>query len=338
MQVSGSRQAVGIVLACVILLPTRVLAVCPGPNDCFVGSNCDQYLGDGSTCTLDACSPGGTGVCQTTFGTRSCVPLPGNESACTAPQCRTPVCPCPLGATDRANAGCREPVRRSRRPRVRRATTRTPARRATPAPRMAPASASRSPTVSRARHRPTATTATPARATPVRLAPASMVPPPVWSAGRRRVRVTSPRRALPAARCVPRTASRRARPSAGSRRGCATSPRRAPARAPPVPRIASRPARRSAALPPACATWRKPVAGVTPSVRLTRCSPPAPRAPATATRAPSTRAMAATRRVPMRCDRTVARARRPRSATTATRARWTSASSARAATAPAMPA
>src|SRR5262245_24087653 len=97
MRESSSRLTAGIVVAGVLMLPIPARGVCPPANDCFRGPNCD-YIGDGTTCTVDACGAGGNGVCGFVIGAsvKQCIRQPGANS-CAEVQCQTSSCPLPSG-------------------------------------------------------------------------------------------------------------------------------------------------------------------------------------------------------------------------------------------------
>jgi hypothetical protein len=99
---SRSRLVARIALGCAMLPSIPAWGLCPGPNDCFRGSNCNEYVGDGTVCTVDACSPGGQGLCGFVLGNpvRQCVPRPGT-SGCAPRLCEVSACPLPPGC-DRA--------------------------------------------------------------------------------------------------------------------------------------------------------------------------------------------------------------------------------------------
>jgi hypothetical protein len=99
----STTRALGTVALAVVLLPAiAAWGLCPGPNDCFRGANCDQYVGDGTVCTVDACGSGGNGICGTELGNpvKQCRRQPG-QTSCPTVECRVASCPLPSGC-DRA--------------------------------------------------------------------------------------------------------------------------------------------------------------------------------------------------------------------------------------------
>src|SRR5262245_30204434 len=95
---SSVRRLSGIGFLTVVITSIPAWGVCPGPNDCFRGPNCDQYLGDGTTCTVDACGHGGNGLCGSVLGNpvKQCRRQPGQDS-CPTVACHTATCPLPPG-------------------------------------------------------------------------------------------------------------------------------------------------------------------------------------------------------------------------------------------------